>query len=407
MARKKPHILVFPFPAQGHINPVLQFSKRLASRGLRITIITITSLANSMHLQPCGASIEIETISDGFDEAEMTYVIQAHLGRFVANVSQNLVNLAGKFVSAGDPPIALVYDAIMPFCLDVARKLGIKGAPFFTQACAVSALYYHYYEGNLKIGDHLGTKSFSMPAMPVLNWMASRWPTIKTVGPTIPSVYLDKQLEDDKYYGLNLFHPSTEACMKWLDTKGKILSRLCFLREHSHCGRVSNGGTCNGSKNSNENFLWVVRASEESKLPSNFVAETSEKGLVVNWCPQLQVLSHQAVGCFLTHCGWNSTLEAMSLGVPMVAMPQWTDQTTNAKYIVDVWDVGVRVKVNDKGIITREEVVLRIEEVMEGERGDELRRNAGRWKELAKEAMDKGGSSDKNIEEFVSELVCS
>ncbi|KAG5552433.1 hypothetical protein RHGRI_010490 [Rhododendron griersonianum] len=102
------------------------------------------------------------------DPTDLTYVVKAHLGRFVDNVSQNLINLAGKFVSAGDPPIALVYDAIMPFCLDVARKLGIKGAAFFTQPCAVSALYYHYYEGNLKIGDHLGTTSFSMPAMPVM-----------------------------------------------------------------------------------------------------------------------------------------------------------------------------------------------------------------------------------------------
>lgn len=85
----------------------------------------------------------------------------------------------------------------------------------------------------------------------------------------------------------------------------------------------------------------------------------------------------------------------------------WTDQMTNGKYIVDVWEAGVRLKVNDKGTITREEVVLRIEEVMEGEKSDELRRNASRWKALAKEAMDKGGSSDKNIEEFVSELVCA
>lgn len=100
-------------------------------------------------------------------------------------------------------------------------------------------------------------------------------------------------------------------------------------------------------------------------------------------------------------------MEALSLGVPMVAMPQWTDQTTNAKYIADVWDAGVRIQANDKGIIiTREEIELGIKEVMEGEKGDKLRRNAVRWKELAKRAVDKGGSSDKNIEEFVSELLC-
>ncbi|KAF7146045.1 hypothetical protein RHSIM_Rhsim04G0101700 [Rhododendron simsii] len=215
----------------------------------------------------------------------------------------------------------------MPFCLDVARKLGIKGAPFFTQACAVSALYYHYNEGNLKIGNHLGTTSFSMPAMPVmeigdlpsliqdrdlypvflsqmvnqfsnfqkadwllvntfdkleeevLNWMASRWPKIKTIGPTIPSVYLDKQLEDDKYYGLSLFHPSTEACMKWLDTKEKSSVVYASFGSMATVGGSQMEELAMGLKNSNENFLWVVRASEESKLPSNIVAETSEKGL--------------------------------------------------------------------------------------------------------------------------------
>ena len=68
------------------------------------------------------------------------------------------------------------------------------------------------------------------------------------------------------------------------------------------------------------------RESEESKLPRDFVMETSDIGLIIKWCPQLQVLAHKSVGYFMIHCGWNSTLEALSLGVPMVAMPQWTDQ---------------------------------------------------------------------------------
>ncbi|GFY80626.1 uridine diphosphate glycosyltransferase 74E2 [Actinidia rufa] len=236
--------------------------------------------------------------------------------------------------------------------------------------------------------------------------MASQWP-IKTVGPTVPSMYLDKQLEGDKDYGLNLFQPSAEVCMKWLDTKEKASVIYASFGSLATVGESQMEELAWGLKNSDKNFLWIVRASEESKLPRNFISETSKKGLVVNWCPQLQVLSHHAVGCFMTHCGWNSTLEALSLGVPMVAMPQWTDQTTNAKYIVDVWHTGVRVKVNERGIITREETELRIKEVMEGERGNELRRNAVRWKELAKEAVRKGGSSDKNIEEFVAELVCT
>ncbi|KAG5589098.1 hypothetical protein H5410_039612 [Solanum commersonii] len=56
------------------------------------------------------------------------------------------------------------------------------------------------------------------------------------------------------------------------------------------------------------------------------------------------ITSVGSIGCFLTHCGWNSTLESISLGVPMVAIPQWTDQPTNAKLVKDVWEIGVRAK---------------------------------------------------------------
>nr|POF24414.1 udp-glycosyltransferase 74f1 [Quercus suber] len=86
-------------------------------------------------------------------------------------------------------------------------------------------------------------------------------------------------------------------------------------------------------------------------------------------------------------------------------MPQWTDQPTNAKFIADVWKVGIRIKLDERGIATKEEIEFCIREVIEDERGKEMRMNSGKWKELAKESMDEGGSSDKNIEEFVAELV--
>lgn len=157
--------------------------------------------------------------------------------------------------------------------------------------------------------------------------------------------------------------------------------------------------------NTKYSFLWVVRASEVAKLPKDFVQETQAKGLVVTWCNQLEVLTHDAIGCFLTHCGWNSTTESIALSVPMVCMPQWTDQTTNAKYIEDVWGIGVRARVEDgSGVVKREELERRIREVMEGERREEIRRNAGKWKELAKEAVSEGGSSDKNIVDFIEEF---
>jgi len=441
---RKTQILVIPYPLQGHINPMLQFSKRLASKGPKVTLLITNSISKSKEaLQP--TSVTVDTISDGSKEGESVESLIASLDRFRLTVSQSL----SEYIQKQNCFNFLVYDAVMPWALDVARQLGLDGAPFFTQSCAVNAIYYHLDRGNITLPLHGPT--VSLPSLPVLgvsdlpsliyhtgsypallklgllqfsnieqpnwiffssfvelepevvNWMASQWP-VKTIGPAIPSMYLDKRLEDDKEYGLNLFKPNVDACMKWLDTKeiGSVV--YASFGSLAALGEEQMEELSLGLKNSNCYFLWVVRESEEKKLPDNFLEETAEKGLVVTWCPQLDVLAHKAIGCFMTHCGWNSTLEALSLGVPMVAMPQWTDQPTNAKFIVDVWKVGIRIKLDEKGIATKEEIELRIREVMEGEKGKEMKKNSLRLKELAIEAVDEGGSSDKNIEEFVAKL---
>ncbi|KAL8122235.1 hypothetical protein AgCh_018833 [Apium graveolens] len=240
----------------------------------------------------------------------------------------------------------------------------------------------------------------------VVNWLSSKW-KIMTIGPSVPSMFLDKRLADDRDYGLSLFKPDGDACIKWLD--GKDTDSVVY---------VSFGSLANleqdymdeiawGLLDSKCSFIWVVRDTEKSKLSEKFVEESADRGLIVNWSPQLEVLAHKAVGSFMTHCGWNSTLEALSLGVPMMVVPQWTDQTTNAKYIVDVWQTGVRVKAHDKEKITREDVTKSVKDVMEGTKREELKANALKFKEMALEAMSEGGSSDKNIDDFIAEIVTS
>ncbi|KAM3702233.1 hypothetical protein ACJW31_04G010300 [Castanea mollissima] len=446
---RKIHILVIPYPLQGHLNPMLQFSKRLASKGPRVTFIATSRISKSIQAHE-SSSINFETISDGSEEAQDLETVYEKLKRFKSKVSQNLPKLIEKHNSSKYPPKFLVYDSVLPWALNIARQSGLDGAPFFTQSCVVNAIYYHAHQGTLQMPLEEGT-SISLPSMPslgindmptflsdpgsdpdvldlvvnqfsnfkeanwllcntfdkleeeVINWMASQCP-FKTIGPAIPSMYLDKRLEDDKEYGLNLFKPDMDICMKWLDTKeiGSVV--YTSFGSMATLGEEQMEEITWGLKNSNCYFLWVVRESEEKKLPNNFLLETAEKGLIVSWCPQLEVLAHKAIGCFMTHCGWNSTLEALSLGVPMIAMPQWSDQTTNAKNIMDVWKVGIRVKVDEKGIGTKEEIELCIREVIEGERGKEMKRNSMKWKELAKEAVDEDGSSDKNIAEFVTKL---
>ncbi|KAL0403675.1 UNVERIFIED_CONTAM: Crocetin glucosyltransferase, chloroplastic [Sesamum radiatum] len=133
--------------------------------------------------------------------------------------------------------------------------------------------------------------------------------------------------------------------------------------------------------------------------------ELEKVGKIVPWCSQLEVLTHSSLGCFMTHCGWNSTLESISCGVPVVAFPHWTDQGTNAKLIEDEWRTGVRVRANEDGLVESSEIRRCIEEVMDGgQKSVELRENAEKWKALAREAMEENGSSNKNLKAFFDEV---
>ncbi|CAA2995240.1 UDP-glycosyltransferase 74F2-like [Olea europaea var. sylvestris] len=446
----KAHCLILPFPSQGHINPMLQFAKRLRHKGVKITLAATKHIFKTM--QDFSGSVSVETISDGYDEGGLSAAKNddEYLARFRKVGTETLEELIKRLKNSRCALDCIVYDAFIPWSLDVAKTLGLVGAAFFTQSCAVDQIYYHVYKGDVKLP--LSESEISIPGLPplkpsdmpsflyvhgsypplkdmvvnqfqsiekadwllfntfhkleeeVIDWMAKFSP-VKAIGPAVPSMYLDKRIEDDREYGINVYKPITGACMEWLDKRESDSVIYVSFGSLAELGKEQMEELAWGLKLSNMYFLWIVRASEESKLPKDFAEETCEKGLILSWCPQLDVLAHNSVGCFGTHCGWNSTLEALSLGVPMVAMPQWTDQSTNAKYVMDVWKMGIRAPPDENGMVSRDTICYCTKQVMEGETGKQIKKNATKWKELAREAVDKGGSSDTNIEEFVSKLV--
>ncbi|MCD7462196.1 hypothetical protein HAX54_047979 [Datura stramonium] len=445
------HILALPYPSQGHINPMLQFCKRLVSKGLKTTLAITNFISNS--IGPISTTVRIDTVSDGFDEGGYTEAesVAAYLERFEKIGSKTLADLIKKYEKSEFPITCIVYDAFMPWALDVAKEHGLIGACFFTQACAVNYIYYYVHQGKLTLpisstpvkipglpelelrdmpsfiyvhgtypayfelvlnqftnvdkADYVFVNSFYELEAEVADTMSKISP-LSTIGPTLPSFYMDNRVENDIEYGLNLFQADASTiCINWLNSKPEGSVVYAAFGSMSTFDEKQMEEIAWGLKATNSYFLWVVKTSEEAKIPKKFIEETWEKGLVIRWSPQLQVLSNKAIGCFFSHGGWNSTVEALGFGVPMVVMPQWTDQTTNAKFIQDVWSVGVRVKVNDKGIVGREEIEECVRTVIQGEKGKEMKKNALKWKDLAKEAVHKGGTSDRNIEEFVSKFI--
>lgn len=239
--------------------------------------------------------------------------------------------------------------------------------------------------------------------------MASAWRG-KTIGPTVPASYIgDDRLPSDTKYGLDLYEPTAAPCIAWLDAHPPRSVVYASFGSLSDLDPLQMREVAHGLLDAGRPFLWVVRASEAHKLPAGFEGACGGRGLVVSWCPQLEVLAHRAVGCFLTHCGWNSTAEALVTGVPMVAVPQWTDQPMNARYVEAVWRVGVRARPappdDSLGLVRRGEVVMRVEEVMDGDKSAEFRRSADVWMAKARAASREGGSSDRNIAEFVAKYA--
>ena len=147
----KAHCIVLPFPSQGHINPMLQFSKRLVHNGAKVTLVATHFISKSL-LGDSGP-IAIETISDGYDDGGFAQAGSGgtYLERFQVVGSETLGSLIEKLKSSGCPVDCVVYDAFLPWALDVAKKLGLVGAVFFTQSCMVNNIYYHVHQGMLKL----------------------------------------------------------------------------------------------------------------------------------------------------------------------------------------------------------------------------------------------------------------
>ncbi|KAL0459270.1 UNVERIFIED_CONTAM: UDP-glycosyltransferase 92A1 [Sesamum latifolium] len=169
---------------------------------------------------------------------------------------------------------------------------------------------------------------------------------------------------------------------------------------------------------SSRNFIWVVRPPLETDINAEFAAEKwlpegfpqrvhdQERGLIISrWAPQVEILAHKSVAAFMSHCGWNSVLESLKNGVPLIGWAVAAEQFYNAKLLVEEVGVCVEVARGTNVEVREEDIREKIEMVMgENEEGKRMRRRAGEVKEMIEEAMrdegDSKGSSVKAMHEF-------
>ena len=239
----------------------------------------------------------------------------------------------------------------------------------------------------------------------VLHALSTMFPHVYAIGPL---EQLLNHLSNDhlESIGYGLWKEETE-CLNWLNSKAPnsvIYVSFGSIAVMTSSQLVEIGW---GLANSKHPFLWIIRPDlvegGSTILSPEFQEEIKERGLITSWCPQEEVLNHPSIGGFLTHSGWNSTIESVCAGVPMLCLPFFSDQQTNCKYTCNEWAIGMEIDFDVK----REEVEKMVRELLEGDKGKKMKKKAMEWKKLAEEATCPLGSSSINLKNLVSEVLLS
>ncbi|KAF7851016.1 hypothetical protein BT93_L4750 [Corymbia citriodora subsp. variegata] len=451
----KPHAVCIPYPAQGHINPMLNLTKLLHHRGFHVTFVNTVSNHNCL-LQSRGPSsldglpsFQFRTIPDDLQPR--------HFQDLLERFDEESATLGSPKVSC------VVSDSMLSSTLNVGKVFRVPEVLFWTTS-ACGFMGYEQYRSLIDKGYTLpkdtsyltneyldtivkritGMRNIRLRDLPsfmhssdlddrmmvvsmledierskrasaivlntfdrleheVLNALRALFPPIYTLGPLH---LLTEQLpnNDTRSIGSNLLKEDL-GCLKWLNSKppGSVMY-------------VSFGSTTKilakqleefawGFANSGQTFLWVINpdmvAGGEAIFPPEVLDMTGKRIWLARWCPQERVLNHPAVGGFLTHCGWNSIIESIAAGVPMLCWPFFAEQPTNCWYSCGEWGIGMAID----GEVKKEEVERQVRELMEGERGKEMKKKAMEWRQMAREATRPSGSSFLNLDEVINKVL--
>lgn len=466
---RRPHAVVVPYPAQGHINPCMQLAKQLALQGYTITFvntehnharIVASQPQQAALLQEEGFDIRFKHIPDGLpqdhnrmsDLGILSHAIDTHMPSPFEALVTDLCSVDDSC------PTCIVSDVFMLFTQDIANKFGLPRVAVWFQSAASFAIHVHMPaligQGYIPLTDGSNTDVItSIPGHPPLspedlpsffkdskpsNYMFNfkllpfqRLQEAKCVlvntfddlergvlkalneelevlaaGPFLPPALLAKADSNDNQTGTGLW-PEDHECLPWLDSQKEAsvlyisFGSIASLSEHQLKELVL------GLEASRTPLLWAIRPDVKDSITSVLPKSFLEGGLtyITSWAPQALVLSHKSVGGFLTHCGWNSTLESVSMGVPTLAWPSFADQMLNRKWMVEEWKVGKSLEFTKEGLVTKEEVERLVRLLMEGKEGQGMQERVRKLSLAARKAVQDAGSSSMNLQNVLKLLL--
>ncbi|XP_010925982.2 hydroquinone glucosyltransferase-like [Elaeis guineensis] len=460
--RRPRHIALLSSPGMGHLIPLASFARHLARHHhFAITLIAHpTDHSDSSGNRSFADSLpdEVNVVSlpnlppDAFPDTKAE-------ARVFLTVKANLPHLRSllRSLESTAPLAALVVD---PFCLDafdIAAELGLPVYFFSTSSCMILSFAFHLPALDASfVGEYRDLpEPVRLPGCVPVQGKDLIEP-IQDRGKETYKLFLNstKRLPEAKGVLTNSFEDLEPGAVKGLkDGEGippvyPVGPLIWTVPDEEHeCLRwldrqppgsvvyvsFGSGGTLTlaqtrelalGLEISGQRFLWVAKSPHESEanaaylsarkneknpldfLPEGFLERTKDLGFIVpSWVPQVQVLGHASTGGFLTHCGWNSTLESIVKGVPLIAWPLYAEQKMNAIQLTEDVKVALRPKVTESGLVGREEISRVVKCLMEGEEGKRLRKRAKELSDAAGRALGPGGSSIRAMADVAREWM--
>ncbi|KAK7378699.1 hypothetical protein VNO80_04145 [Phaseolus coccineus] len=475
-----PHFVLFPMMAQGHIIPMMDIARILAQRGVIITLFTTPKNAsrfNSVISRAVSSGLKIHLVQLPFPSKEarlpegcenLDMAVTSNDMSKIFHVIHMLQKPAEEFFETLTPkPSCIISDFCIPWTAELAEKYHIPRISFHGFSCFCLQCRYVIHTSKFCKSITSESKYFTIPGIPdqiqvtreqlpgsIVSGLNDfkdqvRDAEMKSYGVIINSfeelekAYVRdyKKVRNNKAWcigpvslcnkdGLDKAQRGNQAsinehhCLKWLNLQQpKSVVYVCF------------GSICNlipsqlvelalALEDTKRPFVWVIREGSQFQELEKWISEegfeerTKGRSLIIRgWAPQVIILSHPSIGGFLTHCGWNSTLEGISGGVPLVTWPLFGDQFLNEKLVTDVLKIGVSVgaevpvkwgEEEKRGVLVKKDDIKRaICMVMDedGEEGKERRERVRKLSEMGKIAVEEGGSSHIDITLLIQDIM--
>jgi hypothetical protein len=441
--------------AKGHTLPLLHLATALSvhHKGLRVTVVTTpANLAFARSHVPSSVRFAVlpfpslPPLPAGVESTDALPSPSLHptFLRATALLREPFAELMAS-LSSPSQPLVLVSDFFLGFTGRVAADAGVRLVVFHGMSCFAIALGKAAVTGPLpSCAGHGG--SFRVPRMPEhMKFTAAEVPPdalAKTTGhqddPSSKSVMDDEssswgvlvnsfaKLDEDFVAIVESFYQpparawlvgplflaagdilrreeDPEGCLPWLDQQSQQSVVYVSFGTQAHVADEQLGELARGLVQSGHHFLWAVRS--EAWSPP---VDVGPRGRVVRgWVPQRSVLAHRAVGGFVSHCGWNSVMESLAAGKPVLAWPMMAEQPVNARHVADIIGAGIRMDAVDGSVVVgRDEVEKKVRRLMDagGEEGRQMRARAAWAQQAAKSAVSGGGTSHMALVKLLEEL---